>query len=267
MSERDQEGSWVPDNGRGELSLIAYRTNPSYAQQMPIVPASSSRVDERDHPQVRHRCLPLKIASQAGWFVLNNRSFHATWDGSAAIRSSVEIVPLDEGDDHIMADNQFGHGILTFSIPYLFRTPPGYNLLVRGPANWPKDGVSPLEGVVETDWTVASFTMNWKLTRPNHPVLFEEGEPICMIVPQKRGELESFGPEVRPLEADLELAYDYWKWAESRWSFLADGSRREASGEPRRKGDSWQKHYVRGTSPTGVFSEEHQTKLRLGRFE
>jgi hypothetical protein len=37
------------------------------------------------------------------------------------------------------AISHFGSGILTWNVPYLFRTPPGYNLLVRGPANWPKD--------------------------------------------------------------------------------------------------------------------------------
>ena len=77
----------------------------------------------------------------------------------------------------------FGSGILTFTIGYLFRTAPGYNLHVRGPANSPKDGIVALEGVVESDWTEAAFTMNWKVTRPNHPVVFEENEPIAMISP------------------------------------------------------------------------------------
>ncbi len=171
--------------------------------------------------------------------------------------------------------------MLTWHLPYLFRTPEGYNMQVRGPTNWPKDGVSPLDGVVETDWSVASFTMNWKLTRPGHTVVFEEGEPICMIVPQRRGELEEFRPLVRDLMDDPEIAYDYWKWAESRWRFMTEENRRisasaanpsaekgpGAKGEAKRKGMGWQKHYVRGTSPTGVGAEEHQTKLRLGRFE
>jgi hypothetical protein len=34
-------------------------------------------------------------------------------------------------------------------LPMLFRSPAGYNLLVPGPANYPKDGVRPLEGIVE----------------------------------------------------------------------------------------------------------------------
>ncbi len=34
--------------------------------------------------------------------------------------------------------------------------------------------------MVETDWTAASFTMNWKLTRVGQIVRFERGEPICI---------------------------------------------------------------------------------------
>jgi hypothetical protein len=90
-------------------------------------------------------------------------------------------------------------------LPMLFRTPAGYNLLVRGPAKYPKDAVRPLEGIVETDWASASFSMSWKFTRKLMPVRFELDEPICMIVPQRRAELEEFAPELRRIENDEDL--------------------------------------------------------------
>ena len=46
--------------------------------------------------------------------------------------------------------SHFGEAVLTFSLPYLFRTPRGVNLWVKGPSNWIKDGIQPLEGIVET---------------------------------------------------------------------------------------------------------------------
>ena len=55
----------------------------------------------------------------------------------------------------------------------------------------------PLEGIVETDWLPATFTMNWRLTRPNYPVHFEAGDPICMVVPVPRGLAESLVPVAR----------------------------------------------------------------------
>ena len=60
-----------------------------------------------------------------------------------------------------------------------------------------------LEGLVETDWAVATFTMNWKLTVPRRLIRFEPDDPICMLVPQRRGELESFEPTVAELRIDL----------------------------------------------------------------
>ena len=45
---------------------------------------------------------------------------------------------------------------------------------------------------METDWLDATFTMNWKLTRPHHPVVFEADEPIAMNSPVRRGQLEEF---------------------------------------------------------------------------
>jgi hypothetical protein len=255
----------------GTHRLVAYRTSPSGVR---IVPAPKARAwMDATTDRFANRCLPLRMANQAGWFVLNDRPFEAVWDGGAG-KESVRVTYLraarpGEAD---LAAGHFGHGVLTFHVPYLIRTPPGYNLLARGPANAPKDGIFALEGLVEADWLVGSFTMNWRFTRPGHRVRFEEGEPICMILPQKRGELESFAPEVRDINDDLETAYDYWKWAESRWRFLTDGQKASASEDPdereaARREYGWQKHYVKGTSPTGTAAREHQTSLKLRPFE
>jgi hypothetical protein len=150
---------------------------------------------------------------------------------------------------------------LTFQMPYLFRTPPGYNLLVRGPANCPKDGASPLEGVVETDWAVATYTLNWQITRPNEPILFEKDEPIGMIVPQRRGNLEQFDPSFERLSAEPEVHRKYRRWAKSRREFI--GVTRLC---PADTSGSWQDHYLRGTCVDGVKAPEHQTALRLRTF-
>jgi hypothetical protein len=207
-----------------------------------------------------NRCLPLRIANQAGWFVLNSHPLRVTWNGGNE-RSDLEIELLGEETSY-PASSIFGSGILTFTIPFLFRTPLGYNLQVRGPVNWPKDGAHPLEGIVETDWAVSTFTMNWKLTRAELPVVFEAAEPICMIVPQRRGELESFRPEIQELNEDPEIASAYGQWQESRGRFRRD---LEIPGSEAAK-QGWQKHYVRGTTLGGLRAEEHQTKLKLKGF-
>ena len=117
------------------------------------------------------------------------------------------------------AESHFGHGVLTFNLNYLFRTPPGWNLWARGPANCPKDGATALEGIIETDWSVATFTMNWKMTMTHQPVDFEPGEPICMIMPIRRGEVESFIPKAIDITTEPELAEGIKAWSASRSHF------------------------------------------------
>ena len=51
--------------------------------------------------------------------------------------------------------------------------------------------------------------MNWKFTRKLMPVRFEVDEPICMIVPQRRAELESSPPSSGASSLDEELQRKY----------------------------------------------------------
>ncbi len=256
---RDVSDPQGRNNKVREPTLIAYRVSPW--PPMRLVSAAASRDWMEATPnRFANRCLPLRIANQAGWFILNSHTLRVTWNGGNDL-SDIEVESLD-GEANYPASSHFGSGILTFNIPYLFRTSPGYNLHARGPANWPKDGAHPLEGIIETDWTVSTFTMNWKITRPNLPVVFHAGEPICMIVPQRRGELEAFRPELHQIEEEPELASAYRGWAQSRAEFNRD--LRVPGSEATKMG--WQKDYVRGTTPSGMRSKEHQTKLRLKEF-
>jgi hypothetical protein len=241
--------------------LIAYRLHHA---PLPLVCAETSRewMDATDQ-QYAYRCLPLLIANQAGWFILNDQPIECIWDGTRAL-SAVKIRCLDRHAPKPSLTSHFGDGIVTWHIPYLFRTSPGYNLLVRGPSNWPKDGVQALEGLVEADWTAATFTMNWKITRPRRWVRFEAGEPICMIVPQRRGELESFRTRAADLSSDPDLSEAHRLWSESREQFLA----RLHVGDPEATTRKWQKDYFQGRAPGATSAvRQHQTVLRLRRFD
>ena len=240
------------------LPLIGYVLSATPQQ---IVAAPRER-DWMNATPVRfaYRCLPMVIANQNGWLILNQHKFAVTWNGGLET-AAVKIEPLG-GEKPASAVSIFGSGILTFTIAYLFRTAPGYNLHVRGPANMPKDGITALEGIVESDWTEATFTMNWKITRPHHPIVFEAGEPIAMISPLRRGETERVIPELRGLGTDPELTELHREWAQSRAGHNADlkvpGSQAQKNG--------WQRHYVRGVSIRDEPAREHQTKLSLAEF-
>jgi hypothetical protein len=206
-----------------------------------------------------YRCLPLNIANQCGWFITCPATFEVYWYGHPA-KSDLEIRFLDHKDVCVMS--HFGYGVLTFALPYLFRTPPGINLWVKGPANWPKDGIQALEGVVEADWAMSTFTMNWKVTRPFEWIRFNRGEPICMIVPVPRGLIETFVPRTTPMSEDKELEEKYRVWEASRKGFIEGLSRQDPEAVQR----GWQKDYFQGKQPDGGVFTGHQTRLNVKPF-
>ena len=240
------------------LPLIAYSLT---AQKPALVKAKPHREWMDASPRrFAYRCLPMVIANQAGWMILNRHKIAVTWNGG--VETTNLKIDFLSGDNPRSAVSLFGSGILTFMIGYLFRTPPGYNLLVQGPANSPKDGISALQGIVESDWAESTFTMNWKLTRPNHPVVFEEDEPIAMITPTPRHMIERFQPEIRDLATEPELASLHKEWAASRHSHNA--GLRVPNSEAQKEG--WQRHYMRGTSIRKEPAPDHQMGLVLKDF-
>jgi hypothetical protein len=214
----------------------------------------------KDTARFVQRCLPMMIANRSGWELLNPWGFSATWNGSPAL-DAVTVLPHDMTRKP-PAVSHFGLGILTWHVPFLFRTPPGFNLLVRGPANFPKGAIAPLEGVVETDWTCATFTMNWKFTRAATTVTFERDEPIAMLVPARRGELERFRPAmIEPTESPTDHA-SFLDWSASRRRFL--DARGNAATVADREG--WQRNYMVGRDVRGAVFPDHQTKIELAAF-
>lgn len=231
-------------------------------QELRIRPAPVER-DWMDATGQRfaYRCLPLNIANAHGWELLCTAPFSAIWDGGGA-KEAIEVKAPDGVAPP--AVSHFGSGVLTFHLPCLFRTDPGVDLYVTGPINRPKDGIAPLTGVVETDWSPYSFTMNWLFTRPDYRVRFEQNEPFCHIFPIRRGQLESITPVARNLSDDPELERAHRDWSESRNSFNADLRQPESEAAKTR----WQKSYFRGTSPDGAPGpDDHRSRLRLRKFE
>ena len=248
------------DDGDGRsLDLRAYLVDGSAL--MPIVPGAPGR-DWMSSTSARlaQRCLPLLVANQAGWALLNTRAVEVVWKGGDRL-DDLEVTYLDArpASDRMVVSH-FGSGIVTWQIPYLFRTPPGYDLWVRGPANAPKDGIGPLEGIVGTDRTVATFSMSWKVTRPSWPIRFEENEPVAVIAPIRRGELERFRTSCAKLSEEPDLDARHERWANSRQRFNLE----RLDGLPP---SNWRKDSVRTEPPAGNVPADHRARLELDRFD
>lgn len=232
--------------------LWAYRLAANAPQ---VVPAPARR-EWMDKTPARFatRCLPMMIANQAGWFILNPLPVRVTWNGGPA-RSDIAVEYLKKPPLDLPIVSYFGSGIVTWRINLLFRTSPGFDLWVRGPVNTPKPGAYALEGIVETHWSVGTFTMNWQLLTPNEPVVFEENEPISMVVPFRTGDLDQFTPQTASIGQNPELATMHRSWAEDRLRFLVE---RERGG--------YQKDYIHGRALDQQIAKEHRTRLHLRAF-
>jgi hypothetical protein len=273
--------------GQDDNRLYAYVINPHRDLPLTTAPIERPWMDQWQG-ESPYRCLPLVLANQGGWLIRNSTNFTAIWNGGyhqSCLRLDfgtpppaqpptasvlgwgvVEVSPAYRPAPPAPRDrdvhSHFGGGILTFYIPYLFRTPPGINLWVKGPNNWIKDGAQALEGIVETDWMVGAFTMSWKLTRPDYPVRFERGEPICMVVPVPRGLAEGLEPVSLPLASRPDLLREYAVWEQKRNAFNAALAQRDPEAALR----GWQRDYFKGQTAGGVAAPEHQTRLRLKEF-
>jgi hypothetical protein len=231
--------------------------------QPQIEPASARRAWMDASPErFAYRCLPLTIANSHGWIVRTPMGFWARWTGGGG-REDVEIRP-DPGPLAVEGPvSIFGQGVLSFHVPGIFRTPPGTNIFLTGPTNDPIDGISPLSGIIETDWSPYSFTMNWKFTRAGQWVRFNAGQPFAFFFPVPRGYVESFQPEYRALDSKTDLASDFAAWDDSRRAFQVEVERNPPA-EPAAK---WQKLYYRGLRPHGERSiVDHQAKLHVAPF-
>ena len=98
-----------------------------------------------------NRCLPLRIANQAGWFVLNSHALRITWNGGNDT-SDLEIESLD-GEDQLPRQQPLRERVYSPSTsPPLQDSrrlqPPG----PRAGQAAGRTGSYPLEGIVETDW-------------------------------------------------------------------------------------------------------------------
>ena len=207
-----------------------------------------------------YRCLPLNIANAHGWEILCPTGFSALWDG----RKTNDAVRIKCKAGTAPAVSHFGGGILTFHVPCIFRTDPGVDMFVTGPINRPKDAIAPLTGVVETDWSPYTFTMNWQFTRASQRIHFEEGEPFCHVFPVARQEIESLEPRIARLSDSPQLEAEHKAWSASRLEF--NSSLSKPGSEAARK--KWQKTYFRGKYPSGQAApQDHRSKLRMAPFK
>lgn len=215
--------------------------------------------------QYAYRCIPLSAANTMGWEILNPVDVTLTWSGTDA-GDSIQAKPARP--DPFAPRPHFGSGTVTWYLPFLFRTPREYGLIVTGPANHDKAHIVPLDAFVRTDWVPFPFTMNWRITAAGEAIEFAAGEPICRILPYPLELLNDMQIELHDLAEDpvfsrqvgeweLERArnYESQKRAEARWA--AEGVKPELK-------ELWNSQYARGSGSNDA-AVDHQPVFKCAR--
>lgn len=175
-----------------------------------------------------YRCTPLSIANQLGWVITCPTDVKMEWDGNPGAWH-IKFTFGDDSYSHRIT-NHAGQGFVAFGFPWTFRTEEKRALLVTGPCNRMKDGISPCTALVETDWLPFRFSMNWQMTRPG-VVSFSKGEPVCQLIPYH---FDSLGdPVAEKVTMPSSEREAYQKWSEERDTHLAE----------RNHPSQWQKKY------------------------
>lgn len=154
-------------------------------------------------------CEAVTSAAAFGWYAFPPIGFTVTWNGEQlawTFDGADEWFPLGRAQFPGYADafdQDAPEAFRGYSPPFLVglpepgmfqvwsgliaRTAPGYSLLVRAPANLPRQSSHEMfEGVIETDrWFGPLFT-NIRLTRTDIPVSFAPDYPLFQIQPLPR---------------------------------------------------------------------------------
>ena len=195
------------------MKITAHKIQDS--ADLPLVPAGKKR-NWTNAVKGSSLCVPLFIANQWGWWLLNTEKFTVTnYDGNIVVEPTVYY-----------ATSHFGYGVMSVLVPYMFRTQPGWNIWMRGPVNYFKSGIHPFEGIVEADWHPGSALMNWYV-EDGARVTFEEGEPLAQILPIKRN-IQEFEPTQEHMSG--ETLDNYKKWCNRRQETISEI---RATGKPK----------------------------------
>lgn len=156
-------------------------------------------------------CEAMTTASAFGWYVFIPITFKVVWDGHDILwtyESIDEWLPLTRETAQFphfrqQFDTAAPADVRGFSPPFLTasfqpgglqiwtgcvaRTAPGWSLLVRGAANYPKSlSYQTFEGIIETDTWFGPLFDNIRLLKTDIPIEFRSDIPFLQVQPVRK---------------------------------------------------------------------------------
>jgi hypothetical protein len=179
-------------------------------------------------------CEALASASAFGWYIYPPLNFSLVWDGveiewtyagaddwyplrsaqAPGFRATFEAAAPEAvrrfAPPFLVATRE--PGVVQIWSGYLARTAPGWALLLRGPANIPRNqGYEHFDGIVESDSWFGPLFCNIRLTRTESPVEFHVRYPLFQAQPLLRQCYRD--PPFEVLGPDGLLAEDWERFA------------------------------------------------------
>lgn len=235
------------------MDITLYHLHKNSNSLFPIERADYKRdwMDEYPH-SFAYRCLPLKIANEVGWLVRCPVNFDAEYITDNNAKNSVRI--NIDGDQFYKnyITSHFGRGVITFSLPYIFRTPDPWCIWARGYPNYYKDNVNFLEGIIETYWLHSTFTYNIRLVEKHKTVSFKKGEPLMFITCINIKSINNACISETLIDDNIELKSAFDKWNISRSDFNKKLNNPE----------DWQKDYFKGLNAKDTVEQNHLTTIK-----
>lgn len=159
----------------------------------------------------RYAVLPRRAESAGGriWELVCTHPFEVTWNGGPRAEDVEIHVEGSHPGEPDFVHSQHGHGVLTFHPGYQFKTEEPYALWVGGPTSPAKDGIAPLESLVDTMHLPCTVAVHWQITRAKHSIRFAAGEPFArlLMVPAPRPGGASKSLEFESLEYTDDAAH------------------------------------------------------------
>lgn len=203
-----------------------------------------------------YHCLPMLIGNQYGFAIKSLYKFNAVWDGGDGSKNvNIEILDGDgKTPEHQnpcqFVSSHFGMGTITIQNRFVFRTPPGVNLMTIHPPNVFVDGLNHITAVIETDNLRRDFTFNLKLTRPNHKVTINKGDWIGCVLPIPRYFQDNF------VISDSTEIFDNKEIYDEQMTAKTFGEERRKDDPKKRNGNG--KRYFKGEDVWGNKFSDHQ---------
>ena len=125
---------------------------------------------------------------------MSEHDFEFVWNGGPKVESLSIKVGEEYKKNRLQPGifSHFGDGVITVTLPFSLRTPPGVNLMTINPPNYIIPNLTVMTGVVECDNVRRDFTFNMRVQIPGINVQITKGTPIAAFIPIPRYYADSF---------------------------------------------------------------------------